>query len=461
MCDTMVATADITAHGCVMLAKNSDRVPNEAQNITFVPAAEHPKGATVKCTHIEIPQAARTFAVLLSRPFWMYGAEMGVNEHGVAIGNEAVFTREPLHKKNDALTGMDILRLALERTMSAAEARDQIVELLARFGQGGRHAPIGTAYYHNSFLIADAADAFILETAGTHWVWKRVERFASISNCLSIEDDYDAASPGLEDYARSKGFTPKGRRCNFARDFSDRLYTHFAKGRVRLACSSEALGKAQAPITTKDMMEVLRSHNMPEPYQPGYRPMERICLHAGGLISTQTTGSMLALIKKGLPPLVYFTGTSAPCLSLYRPHVLTKGQRSWPGRSHEGDAISGGFDLYGSARDTYDASCLWWKGEDIHRRVLLDYARLSHEVRGFRDEIEGALIPSVERQWLMGPPSRAAQTCASEAEGLVRATEKIADKTKELFRSLNGRYAVPLWFLLQWRGINKKAGFRL
>ena len=81
MCDTMVVTPEASADGVMLFGKNSDRAPNEAQYLTIVPAADHDPGK-VMCTYLKIDQAAHTHAVLLSKPFWMWGAEMGCNEHG-------------------------------------------------------------------------------------------------------------------------------------------------------------------------------------------------------------------------------------------------------------------------------------------------------------------------------------------------------------------------------------------
>lgn len=190
MCDTLVALPHVTRSGALILGKNSDREPLEAQAICHFPRKIHEE-KTLQCTYLSIPQAELTHEVILSKPFQMWGAEMGANEHGVVIGNEAVFTNVKFDKKQVGLTGMDLLRLGLERGKTAKEALQLIIELLLRYGQnacGGYQNR--NFYYHNSFLIADSEKAYILETAGKSWAYRAVESIGSISNGLTIEEDY-------------------------------------------------------------------------------------------------------------------------------------------------------------------------------------------------------------------------------------------------------------------------------
>ena len=182
VCDTLVS---ITPDG-VLFAKNSDRDPNEAQTPRWYEAADHGlRPGDVDCTWISIPQVEHTHAVLLSQPWWMWGAEMGANEHGVVIGNEAVFTNQPLGGR-PARDGPVAARR--ERAATADDAVGVIVELLERHGQGGpcSHEKPGFSY-HNSFLVADPSGAIVLETAGANWAVEQVTgRGRSISNGLSI-----------------------------------------------------------------------------------------------------------------------------------------------------------------------------------------------------------------------------------------------------------------------------------
>ncbi len=145
MCDTMVALQNATADGSVIFAKNSDREPNEAHELLLVPAADHEEGSVVHCTYVQVPQVAHTYQVLLAKPFWIWGAEIGANEMGVVIGNEAVFTRVP-YDKQPGLIGMDFIRLALERANSARAALDEIVRLLELYGQAG-NCGFGHSFY--------------------------------------------------------------------------------------------------------------------------------------------------------------------------------------------------------------------------------------------------------------------------------------------------------------------------
>ena len=153
MCDTFVAMSDTTVGGEVIFGKNSDRPRGEIQDVIACEAGNFSAGARLDCTYIQIAQPEQTYAVILSKPRWMWGAEMGANEHGVVIGNEAVWTNQPLC--DTGLLGMDLVRLGLERGSTARDALDVIISLLAEYGQGGNCAESFSMNYHNSYIIAD------------------------------------------------------------------------------------------------------------------------------------------------------------------------------------------------------------------------------------------------------------------------------------------------------------------
>lgn len=108
-CDCFVSVPPASAIPAVIFAKNSDRPRDEVQEVVFIPAGTHNPGSRLQCTYIEVEQVWKTHAVILSRPSWLWGAEMGANELGVCIGNEAVWTKEPVGE-GEALLGMDLLR---------------------------------------------------------------------------------------------------------------------------------------------------------------------------------------------------------------------------------------------------------------------------------------------------------------------------------------------------------------
>jgi hypothetical protein len=91
---------------------------------------------------------------------------------------------------------MDLVRLGLERGRTAEDAVDIITALLTAHGQGGSGYADKEWPYHNSFLVADRRAAFVLETSDRHWAVRHVADVASVSNHVSIADDWDALSDG-------------------------------------------------------------------------------------------------------------------------------------------------------------------------------------------------------------------------------------------------------------------------
>ena len=392
VCDTAVRLTD----DGLLFAKNSDRDPNEAQVLEWHDRADHPPGTRLTCTWIDIDQALHTHAVLVSRPFWMWGAEMGTNEHGVVIGNEAVFTDQPYAQRG--LTGMDLLRLALERADTAERAVATIVELIEEHGQGGGcgHEHRGFTY-HNSFLVVDPGQAIVLETAGEHWSTEVVEGPArSISNVLTIGP--------------------------FAAAHGERLRTRVAAGARRRARTTERAGSAESP---GELMTMLRDHGAGRS-QPHYAvlngAMAAPCMHAGGLVAnSQTTASWVSDLRGAHHH--WATATAAPCTALFKPVNVDEP-----------------VDLGPTPSDVADDS-LWWRHERLHRAVVRDPTALYPLFAAAREVAELA--------WLNDrPPS---------AEAFAEADRLLSGWTQQA-QDESGKDRRPPWTRRYWRIRDERSG---
>ncbi|MEA4894284.1 MAG: C69 family dipeptidase [Oscillospiraceae bacterium] len=350
MCDTMVALGGVTKSGFTIFAKNSDREPNEPQVMLRIPRRRYDLSSSpkLKTTYTELDQVEETNEIVISKPSWMWGCEMGFNEYSVMIGNEAVFTKEAYAKSG--LTGMDMIRLALERTKTAKDAADYIIYLLGRYGQGGNCGYSKKMHYHNSFIVADKAGAYVLETAGRYWVMKKVRDYYAISNGLTIENDFDACHPDLvaDSIARKKCTCRED--LNFKKAYSDPLYTQFSGSGQRWSLSMDLLGREKGKITPDIMISALRTHlkNSGEAFSRG--SMKNLCMHGGGLVSSQTTASLVGELKDKSE--YFYTASSLPCVSVFKPFVMDSD-----------------FELF-KEEDQEKGTAYWTKREKITRMLL-------------------------------------------------------------------------------------------
>ncbi len=283
VCDSLVALPAATDGSCALFAKNSDRPPAEPQDVHWSPPRRD--SASLRTTHIEIaPSPVDTIGCVLSRPRWCWGAEHGVNEAGVAMGNESIFTTLDPRAAAPALIGMDLVRLALERADTAADAVQVVLDLLERYGQGGSgHDPAivgGPRPYWSSFLVADPADGYVIETSGTTAAVERVERSRAISNRTTIPA-FDAAH-------------------RHPRQPVERLVDpRWEAGRAVLA---------NEPVTVEALATHLRSHDSCA--DPGWS----VCMHVPGIETT--TASMIAELRDGGPHLAHVL-VGRPCEEVY------------------------------------------------------------------------------------------------------------------------------------------------
>jgi dipeptidase len=446
MCDTMVATGRSVAEIGTLFAKNSDREPGEAQFLEFVPRRHYRSGSTVKLTYIEVPQVAETHAVLLSKPFWIWGAEMGANDRGVAIGNEAVYAKVPPGRR-PALIGMDLLRLGLERGDSARHALDTMIALLERHGQGGSCGHRRRRFYDNSFIVADADEAFVFETFGREWAVERVGGIRTISNALSIGTSYERISAGAADLARDMGWTAGNGKLDFTETFANVARDKISQGRARCARSTEVLRSRNAPLNASDMMTAVRDHGAGNGPGSGWRPDrgfdKSICMHASAPARRgQTTGSMVSVLCAGRT-VHWLTGSAAPCTGLFKPVLMEHGL---PDRRPK-------------ANDRYNPRARWWRHERLHRAILADFPARLAAIAAERDALEATFVARIDEvlsddgRGAAARRAKAVAACWDEADAA-------EDRWLREVSALPVREPADVGYRRGWRRLNRLAGWR-
>ena len=252
--------------------------------------------APIRATYVTVdPSPRATIGVLGSRPWWTWGLEHGVNEAGVAIGNEAIFTTHDPTRVPPALLGMDLVRLGLERAATAHDALEVMVELLDRYGQGGSGFHSRDEPYWSSFLVADPADAWVLETSGRQVATEQVSRSRAISNRTTI--------PAFDVALRDPSVP--------TRTTTD----------PRLRASQAVL--AHEPVTVDALRRHLRDHTGRKGFS--------ICMHVPGYAAT--TAALIAELPGPFAssrPLAHVC-LGSPCSSLFVPIAVGRALGHPPG----------------------------------------------------------------------------------------------------------------------------------
>ena len=315
MCDTLC----VLGGARTLFGKNSDRPVHEPQVIETY--AARPADGQLRTQYLEVDDPGAC-AVVGSRPTWLWGFEHGVNEHGVAIGNEKVWTIDDPHAAPPALIGMDLVRLGLEQGATADDALDAITRLLETHGQGGVGEEDPPDPYWSSFLIADARGAWVLETSGRTWAARRAEDGAAISNRISLGADWTRASNDV----------PEG--ADFDRWRNPRTPTGIADH--RLAATRQCVATGAVGLTAADLVATLRHHGERPWGAPGSDPADvslppidvhddwsgvTVCMHVRDYQATNAS-IVAELPADPSAPQRAWVALGSPCASVYVPVFL-------------------------------------------------------------------------------------------------------------------------------------------
>lgn len=448
MSDSFVARASRTLDGATLFAKNSDRRGRECQPFVQLPAAFHPRGSRLRCTHLDIDQVAETYRVMGHSPVWCWGFEQGVNEFGVAIGNQATWSCEALEQQA-GLLGSDLVRLGLERGRDAREALEVIATLVESHGQGGSaFAAEGDGGCQNSFAIADGRSAWVLETTARRWAARSVEG-ARLTNALTLGDDWEIGSRDLERHAAQDGHWSGAGRLDFRAAYGRRDELAFLIER-RVEAGERLL--AGPPLSVESLKTWLRDHGRrPEPPRPSLDPSDpdrySICMHADP-VST-TTASLVARLPEAScgDPWSVWISFATPCTGIFIPvyleGVLPPSLAASGGDSRSGSTSEATSEAASGAMPASRSRSIWESMRTLQEKAAKDYDRslpiLREEWAKLVSRIEADRIQAESEAIALGEVDRRDARADVLTGFMARTTDRVIEESTRLGRLVGAR----------------------
>ena len=299
--DIVVALKDASAHGTTLFGLNH-YAANTLQSVQIVRGHLHNPGDLTHTAALTLPQVRQTFGLLGIQPLGQWGFSHGVNENRVAVG--ITDWRSRLIGPAPALTGPDFVRLALERSRSAHHAVEVVTDLLEH------HSPSATqGSADHIFLIADADEAFVLETCGRYWALLECGHTRVVTDVGMIRQDWARLSPGLASFVTEQGWAPDdGSKIDFVRCLGEPA-GQTKNAQKRWGRASLALAQQQGAIDLHFLRRMLADH---------YQTNRNLLPNPDATL----VSSFLVELPKTDQPLVAWLAFGTPKVALYFPLCL-------------------------------------------------------------------------------------------------------------------------------------------
>lgn len=388
MCDIAVAVGTATRDGSIIVAKNSDgRSEISPEPFRFSEHEKKPEGSKlmidftqlpeeygVKNLKFEIPEAKEIYKTIGHGA--MSGWEEACNEYGVAIVNVAAFSREPLNNESGIPT-WDILKMAVQRSKTAYEAMHLIGTIAIKYGQ---------SVFHSSYICADPNEAWVIETATTQWVAKKVKDIAWCSNQYQIEDDWDESSPDVVEHAIKMGWIKRGEPFSWREVYSDPQKTVHGMGissEPRYQSGINYLTERKGDITIWDMRKVLSSHYEGTIFYHSHVSLmapRTICTHSSSLGGGATASSAVIHLRKDVPDMistVYWGSFASPCTGVFIPYYVSMDPN---------EAVPNGFKVATFEDD--DPNSAWWRFHHLRKLCEENYVRNGYIAKSVWSDFE-------------------------------------------------------------------------